>query len=457
MPITSPTAQPDPSFILILVAPTADPADIDRRLQQFVQDGAGSLLFPLGDRWYVVGRAPGKELRIVAGGTNTKLAEFVASQPGIEEIRLEPPGELMRRYEEHEGKRMHKAPPPSGPPDHWNLDMVRARQAWAQFNGGWEKIPWGNIRIGHLDTGYTEHPAFGPWTNGRSPSLLPHMGSNFFDDTEGPRDWLADGGTPGHGTRTCSVLCGFDPVEGFFGVAPRAPVVPYRVSNFIVLDTLWWQNAGLGDAVDHAVMNSGCSVLSMSMGDPCFPPKEFGRAIDRAYDKGVIFVAAAGNITSEVTYPGRFTRAIGAGGITKTGEPWNGGSRGPAVDVSGPADLIYRGDMTLEDGNPKPIYGNKKDGSNANGTSYATVHVSAAAAMWLAFHGKKLDVYRSPHPWRIVEAFRTVLKASARKPPGWDDTQFGAGILDIEALLKADLPSPDSLVYETHRAEDETS
>jgi subtilisin family serine protease len=455
MPATHPTPAPDPSFVLIQIAPSVDPAAVDRRLQAIVNDGGGSLLFPLDDRWYAVSRAPGKELRIVAGGTNQNLAEFIATLDGIVGIKLVPAGELVRLYEEHESKRLQTPAPPSAPNvDDWNLEAVRARAAWAKF-GGWDQIAWGNIRVGHLDTGYTEHPAFGPWNSGRSPSLLPHLGSNFFDESEGPRDWLKDGGTPGHGTRTCSVLTGLDAAANFIGVAPRVPVVPYRISNFVVLDTLWWRNQRLGEAIDHAVVNAGCAVLSISMGDPCNASSEMGAAVDRAYERGVIVVAAAGNITSEVTYPGRYTRAVGVGGITSSDEPWNGASRGPAVDVSAPADLIWRGDWTRDSANQNvAVYGNRKDGSSANGTSYATVHVSAAAALWLAFHGAAIDVYRA-HAWQIVEAFRSAVKSSARRPAIWDDTLFGAGILDIAALLDAPLPAPDTLVYEQRLAERE--
>jgi len=224
--------------------------------------------------------------------------------------------------------------------------------------------------------------------------------------------------------------------------------VPYRVSNFVVLDTLWWKNKRVGEAIKHAVFNAGCSVLSISMGDPCNASNLMGEAIDLAYEHGVIVVAAAGNITSEVTYPGRYSRAFGIGGITRREEPWNGGSRGITVDISAPAAGISRADCRLENGQFTPDYGNVGDG-----TSYATVHVSAAAAMWLAHHGEALGQYHSQR-WQIVEAFRSVLTSSARQPgPKWDENLFGAGILDIEALLKADLPKPQDLVKEPRLAE----
>jgi len=40
------------------------------------------------------------------------------------------------------------------------------------------------------------------------------------------------------------------------------------------------------------------------------------RAIDFAYERGVIVCAAAGNVISEVIYPGRFNRVVTVGGLT---------------------------------------------------------------------------------------------------------------------------------------------
>jgi subtilisin family serine protease len=450
-----PTSAPEsnPSFVLIQIDPAIDPRTIDARLQAFVAGGSGTLLFALDDGWFAISRGPGKEMRVTQGGTNDALVAFLAGLPGIIGVALVPADELLRRYHARKSHLLTPPAPPATPAQLWNLTAVRAREAWAKF-GGWDKINWGSIRVGHLDTGYTEHPAFGPWNGGRSPSLLPHEGANFFDGSPGPADPLPVDGTPGHGTRTCSVLTGYSAADAFFGVAPRVPVVPYRVTGFVVIDTLWFRNR-LGLAIDHAVAHAGCSVLSISLGDPCFATSEMGAAVDRAYERGVIIVAAAGNYTSEVTYPGRYSRVIAAGGIAQNDEPWNGGSRGVSVAVSAPADLIWRADWNrAADGSLVPVYGNQSGGSNANGTSYATVHVSGAAALWRAHHGRGLDIYAA-QPWQVVEAFRTVVRSSARRPTRWNDRLFGAGILDIEALLDAPLPDPASLVWQSRLAERE--
>jgi subtilisin family serine protease len=78
-----------------------------------------------------------------------------------------------------------------------------------------------------------------------------------------------------------------------------------------------------------------------------------------------------------------------------------------------------------------------------SGTSYATVHVAAAAAMWLVKHRARLDA-AYPEPWQRVEAFRRLLR-DTRSPINGAPPANGSGVLDIEALLKAALPAKADL------------
>ena len=44
----------------------------------------------------------------------------------------------------------------------WNLRMVRSREARAllpKLPGTLEQVDWRDLRVGHLDTGFTEKPA----------------------------------------------------------------------------------------------------------------------------------------------------------------------------------------------------------------------------------------------------------------------------------------------------------
>ena len=201
-----------------------------------------------------------------------------------------------------------------------------------------------------IDTGFTEHPCFGSWTNGNNLYVRSDLGINYLESGELPRDPIETQypGHPGHGTRVGSVIAANNPTE-FLGVAPGVTLVPYRVTNTVVIDFMG-ENTPLGPALRHVVRDSGCQVVNISLGDPCWPDADDAKAIDEAYELGTIIVAAAGNVTSEVTYPGRYRRTMTAGGVTiqdTTWKPWSGGSRGPRVDFCAPADHITRANWKI--------------------------------------------------------------------------------------------------------------
>ena len=231
----------------------------------------------------------------------------------------------------------------------------------------------------------------------------------------------------------------------FAGVAPRANVIPYQVTNFVVVNGLLNNDKSLAEGIRRATIDKGCLVLSMSLGNPCFPGAPTGRAVDTAYEMGVIMVAAAGNVTSEVTFPGRYARTIAVGGVSENQRPW----AGARVDISAPADNVYRALLDVEKSGRAGY--SDKDG---DGTSYATTHVAGAAVLWLAHHWPDVQA-RYGNTWRRVEAFRHCLQVTARPGPNWDSTRHGTGILWIPGLLSAPLPDPETLIKMDDRAEDD--
>jgi hypothetical protein len=82
----------------------------------------------------------------------------------------------------------------------------------------------------------------------------------------------------------------------------------------------------------------------------------------------------------------------------------------------------------------------------ANGTSYAVAHLAAAAALWLAYHGRQALINKYGAK-RIQAAFLTTLRwpGVCVVPAGWDP-DYGVGRVDLLALLKAPLPRPQDLV-----------
>lgn len=339
----------------------------------------------------------------------------------------------------------------------WNLEMVRAREACDLLRerrpGPDGQVDWGEIEVGHIDTGCTRHAVFGPWQGDRSGILLVEDGLNLLERGELPFDPLNYEGNPAHGTRTCSVLCG-DLADTFVGIAPGVPTIPYRAVRSVVVSSKKSRKR-VAKAIYHAVDENGVEVLSISLGFPqmsLFGQRHLGKAVDHAYRNGVIVVAAGGQVIDRVTYPGKFSRTIGVGGVSANRKAWfkyDQGSARRSIDIWGPADDVLGANSELDGGQVvEASYWTGK------GTSYATAHVAGAAAMWLAYHGDELDnAYLEP--WQRIEAFRRLIAQTGRDLKGdyWPDET--KGILDIRALLKADLPAAASLEFEKRKAEDE--
>lgn len=323
----------------------------------------------------------------------------------------------------------------------WHLTEVRLPEAWNSLGGVTNPI-WSSIRVGHIDTGYTEQPALGPWQSGQSLVVRTDLDANFFNSPgEDPISALEPGhsdGFPFHGTRTMCTLAGRDtdaPDRPFFGAAPGVEVVPIRDTNSIVVDD---QQPGLCEGIRHAV-KEGCRVITISQGVTLFPMKCVQDALDEAYGQGVIVVAAAGQHSPFFIFaPGRLRHAIAVGGTIPGRRVWIPSCAGPQVAISAPAEPI-RVASTRFKKRYEYIYG------ESNGTSYATPLVAGTAAIWLARWGAELDVKYS-EKWQRVAAFRSILRQSANVPAGWDTQRNGAGILDAFAAIEADLPDANTLV-----------
>jgi hypothetical protein len=323
-----------------------------------------------------------------------------------------------------------------------HLKAVNLPAAWALL-GGPGAIAWGAVKAGQIDTGYLRHPAFGfeptPWIdvlNGET--FFPAPAAPELGDLSGPGKGqdTGQGLSGGHGTRIGSAVCGDAPGAAggpFHGAAPRLPLVPVRITDIVLIPHA--QNEFL-QAVDH-LLAQGAAVINVSLGMPAFmATKPLRQAVNRCYEAGTILVCAAGNIVNNVVAPACFPRAIAVAGVTPQDRPWSGSAFGPEVAFSAPSDQIRRAQVK---GTAPAGYAGGGDG-----TSYATALTTGTAALWLVHRGAEIAA-RYPAPWQRIEAFRTLARQTARKPPGWVvDGGFGAGILDAGALLAADLPDADT-------------
>jgi hypothetical protein len=322
----------------------------------------------------------------------------------------------------------------------WHLDAVGAPAAWAHW-GGPDTIAWGAVRVGQIDTGYTAHPSLGfpgsTWVDTAAGRTIFAPGQG--DGGPGPGGGIdpLEGSMDGHGMRVASVIAGADPAAAggtYWGGAPRVPLVPVRIANHVLISHAQRE---LAQALDYLVQVAQVSVINLSMGFlPRWQIGALDRAIDRAYEAGVILVCAAGQPLASVVSPAHGRRTIAVAGSTRAGTPWSNSAHGSAVDWTAPASEIHR--ARAESGAPGGYQG------GADGTSYAAALSTAAAALWLARQGPAIDA-QYPQRWQRVEAFRRAARETARPMPHQAPGSFGTGILRIDELLQAPLPAAGTL------------
>lgn len=308
----------------------------------------------------------------------------------------------------------------------WNLDLTRVKQAWANhFPGGNNKEGEGVV-IGHPDTGYRDHPEI-------VGNLLVNKGFDLFRNDTDPTDELEGGfgKNPGHGTGTASVIvspkgapAGTQP-NFVSGAAPAARLIPFRVSNsVVVLDGL-----NLARAIEKAA-DVGAHVISISMGG--LGSERLHDAIVYAKNKGVIVLAAAGNCVGFVVFPAGYEEVVAVAACDAEKGIWRGSSRGAAVDVTAPGDRVWRAVANANDN-----LGNVAQGS---GTSFAVATVAGIAALWLAKRGRNKIIQACGGKEKIASTFRQLIRATATPVSGWPAGQFGGGLVDADKLLAAPLP-----------------
>ena len=292
------------------------------------------------------------------------------------------------------------------------------------------------VTIGQPDTGMADHhllsdamivePLFNLIERGKPPYDPLRHGSN---GSSGSSPWH-----PGHGTAVASnaVSRGNDADKRMRGATPEAKALPIRCVESVLLTD--FQASILAEAIGLA--GARCQVVSMSLGGAgAVLSAVVHVAIKQAAERGVVFVAAAGNYTWRFpVYPALdyFCAAIAGSTWTDEGWYWSGG--GSHVTVSAPADGVWTAWRAPKDG-----YATRKVGQST-GTSYAAAIVVGVAALWIAQHGHANLLRRYGEGWKVTKAFQLLLKRSARTPAGWNKGYYGEGIVDADALLRRRSP-----------------
>ena len=322
------------------------------------------------------------------------------------------------------------------------------------FNPKTTKIP-----IAHFDTGYTNHPeiAFIDKKAGYNyiagfikRILSPGWQRDATDRLRNFRPFL----WASHGTATASTIIGTrikdkhditGPLKDRVnGVMPRnVDLIPFRISENIISF-----NNKMVHAVDQVIRMGNIRIITMSHAS-LFKKHSWKNAVERAYNSGIIWVAAGGShafgkLRSIIVFPAKFKETIATAASTVEDVPWERTHYGEEIDICAPGFAMY------VPSSRRRWYGllpNLYTYKWSEGTSFSTPLTAAAAALWLGHHGEQKLVERYPEPWQLVEAFRKVLKESSRPhKPGIPGKKYGVGLLDVLQLVKMDLPDKHDLI-----------
>ena len=174
-----------------------------------------------------------------------------------------------------------------------------------------------------------------------------------------------------HGTHVAGIIGAVkDNGVGGYGVNPNVKILPIDVFN-----------RGWG-AYDFAIakgilkaVDKGADVINLSIGGPVKSPL-IEEAINKALDKNIVVVAAAGNTGDDmVSYPAGYEGVISVGSINEKKELATTSSYGPSVDIVAPGDQVY---STLYD------YEKGSTFYSLSGTSMATPVVSGVVSLMLS-------------------------------------------------------------------------
>ena len=317
------------------------------------------------------------------------------------------------------------------------------------------------VRIAHFDTGYDpDHRTF-------PSSLIRHDLEKNFIEGENPTsaiDIQSEGPTrqPGHGTGTLSILAG-KPIslpdyhfDDSIGLARNIEIVPIRISRSVVL----FRTGAFVQALNYVIglydnPATRCHIVTMSMGG--LASQAWADAVNRAYDKGIFIVTAAGNNFGAVSprtlvYPARFKRVVAACGVTFNLSPYFNPTAGLKV-MQGNFGPRRDMDTAIAAFTPNVPWAKIGCGSTVSlagaGTSSATPQVASAAALYRLRYFNEIEAL--PKGWMKVEAIRHALFQSAQKKihPDYGASEielyFGNGILKANAMLAI---KPDASILE---------
>lgn len=278
----------------------------------------------------------------------------------------------------------------------WGLGLIDAPQAWGVTLGS------PNVTVAVVDTGvwYTE-PDIAPnmWTNTDGTH-----GWNFINNNAYPLDSDSSQGIY-HGTGVAGVIAAV--TNNAYEVAGLAQV------RLMALEALGSNGEGTSTNTSLAIKwaaDHGARIINLSLGTntTLVGPTDIEMAINYAWSKGALVIAAAGNAGSNsLDYPASLPNVVSVGAVTQSETRASFSNYANGLQFTAPGVNI----LTLDGGGNAPHF--------LSGTSLATPFVSGVAALLLSFEPTLTNVQL----W-------DVLNRTAVPPTGGYSADYGHGIVN---------------------------
>lgn len=294
---------------------------------------------------------------------------------------------------------------------HQNINLAKKNPANLSGKG---------IKIAILDSGVdTSHPDLK--VNGGTCVL------NLLYDSNLCKNSYNDGN--GHGTHVAGIIAAKDNDIGIVGVAPNAEIYAIKALDAEGNGTTTTVMAGLKWAIENNmdIINMSLTTTKEDLGIKAL--------IDKAYEKGILIVAAAGNSgnnagnTDTVQYPAKFSNVIAVSAVNRNNVRIPTSSTGNTVELAAPGFEIY---------STYPTNLASSGYAYLTGTSMAAPFVTGMAAL-----------YKEKYPTYSNIQIRKLLQENALDlgVPG-KDPLYGYGLVQVDNVSTID---NDSVIkYQTN-------
>jgi subtilisin len=223
---------------------------------------------------------------------------------------------------------------------------------------------------------------------------------------QGTTDYLDDNG---HGTHVAGTVAGLDNAVGVLGVAPNVSLYAIKVLDRNGSGSYSDVVAGIEWAVSNNI-----DIVNMSFGGSS-GSRTLQTAVDNAYNKGMLLVAAAGNSgynrKGTIGYPAKYDSVIAVGAVDQQNNRADFSSVGRELELMAPGVSIL-----------STIHGGY---DSYNGTSMAAPHVAGVAAL----------VWENQNGITNIQV-RNILNETATKLG--DSFSYGNGLVDALRAVKND-------------------